>query len=126
MHCAEDKFFLMTSLESSMWLIANLHNTLSNEQIQEVSDFINDITSIALTEQQCKDFFVLYPAARIYLAKLGIRDMGVILKIKAAISDFFAGCHWPTPGSVDENWFVSVLQEQARAMGYSLGAKIAK
>jgi len=122
MRFTENEAILHFSLVSSKQLLADRNLEVTDEQLQDAIRFIERSIGIAFQSEQFKAILCLYPKARIFLASIGMSDVGVIHTIKSALADFFTGGEWP--GAVDDDLFISVLQKQAIAMNYKLGKRM--
>lgn len=114
-------YLLRMKRDSSSFLLDHSGSQPTKVQLRDAASHMTAISDIEFTSDQVEKILELYPHARIGLAMNGIssaRD-----ELSFVVAHFFLGCNWPTFGDssngVNIEEFVSLLQTQARSMGYS-------
>jgi hypothetical protein len=100
----------------------NLSPTL--HQVYEVAYLIKIVTGIECDSTLAKTILTLYPTAKIQVAVYGT-ESDAKDEILWAVAHFFLGCPWPqSDDHVDVTDFVSLLQKQATALGFTISRPI--
>jgi hypothetical protein len=116
------EFVFQMHRDSAKFYLDNSNVVPNRENYQEAAGYVLETTGVMVTVEEITGILKLSPSARIKLAVYeGCSDTEVRDLIYDAACGFFAGCEAPTYGdNMDNDRFVSHLQDQARKMGYKV------
>lgn len=111
---------LTTRAGTTKFYIENVNLSPTTHQVYEVAHIIKIVTGIDCDSLLAKIILSLYPTAKIQVAVFGT-ESDAKDEILWAVSHFFLGCPWPSfDDKVELLEFVSLLQKQAKALGFKL------
>lgn len=120
-------YILNMRRDTSMFYLENNEVIPSDENYNDASQFLSDITELDISSKQARSILSLYPQVRIKMAIYdGIEDTDVRDGLGFSAAHFFLGCQWPTfDDELDAHTFVDLLKKQALLMGFRTKKKAA-
>ncbi len=105
---------------NAQFYLENVNLSPTTHQVYEVAHIIKIVTGIDCDTILAKTILSLYPTAKIQVAVYGT-ESDAKDEILWAVSHFFLGCPWPSEEDhVELTDFIALLQEQAKALGFTI------
>lgn len=107
--------------------IENVNRTLSDDELEEVTEFLQDEIEIDFTKEQIKQLLNLYPKVRVAVILHGLNDTEVMQDLADMVANFFLNSRAAVFGDDLDGRAVEIfgelIKQQAKLMGYQLREK---